>query len=75
MSQDTSLHQDWCKALVSSIRHGGRWGIPRSGLVFEIDHVNKRLVLVHGDSESEDYQETRRQFAGIAWEVSKNEIA
>lgn len=75
MSRDSSLYQDWCRSLVFSIRHGGRWGIPRSGLVFEIDHDNRRLVLVHGDPESEDFKETRRQFAGIAWEVTQNEIA
>jgi hypothetical protein len=60
---------NWCQSLVNTIRHGGIWGIPRSGLVFRIDKEKKRLVLTDGDASNEDFTATRHEFAKIGWDV------
>jgi hypothetical protein len=59
----------WCKNLVRSIKHGGVWGIPRSGVVFEIDQENKRLILREGAPDNPDFLATRHVFAYIGWQV------
>jgi hypothetical protein len=61
---------NWCRTLVAAIRHGGLWGIPRSGIVFKIDKENQRLVLTKGHESNSDFIATRRVFAQIGWDVT-----
>lgn len=65
--------QDWCQNLVNSMKHGGIWGIPRSGVVFEIDQINKRLILRQGTADDPDFLATRHVFAYIGWRVVDEE--
>lgn len=37
-------YADWCKTLFFSLKDGGVWGVPRSGLVFE--RRGNALVLI-----------------------------
>jgi len=41
---DRSNTDTWCRQLWDSLSEGGRWGIPRSGLIFA--RQNDQLVLV-----------------------------
>ena len=41
---DRSNVDQWCRQMWSALREGGRWGIPRSGLIFA--KQNDQLVLV-----------------------------
>lgn len=59
----------WCQNLVNSLKHGGIWGIPRSGVVFEIDQENKQLILRQGTPDDPDFLATRHVFAYIGWQV------
>lgn len=59
----------WCRNLVDAIRDGGVWGIPRSGLVFRIDHKNKQLVLTSGREADDDFLATQHVFSYIGWDV------
>lgn len=59
----------WCQRLVTAISDGGVWGIPRSGLIFRIDHKNKQLVLTAGRKEDEDFVATKHVFSFIGWGV------
>jgi hypothetical protein len=43
--------------------------------VFRIDKSNKRLVLVTGTKDDEDFIATRRVFRQIGWEVLTKEEA
>lgn len=60
---------EWCRQLVRTMRDGGVWGIPRSGLVFRIDHKNKKLVLTSGRESDDDFEATRHVFSYIGWDV------
>jgi|LakMenEpi03Aug12_release.lakeMendotaPanAssembly.Ray.scaffolds.fasta_scaffold1237927_3 hypothetical protein len=60
---------EWCQRLVAAIKDGGVWGIPRSGLIFRIDHKNKQLVLTDGRKEDEDFVATKHVFSFIGWDV------
>lgn len=60
---------NWCRNLVATLRHGGTWGIPRSGVVFKIDKERKRLVMTLGNESDEDFISTKRVFAKIGWDV------
>lgn len=63
----------WCRNLVNTIRHGGSWGIPRSGVIFRIDKEKQRLVLTVGDESNPDFLATKRVFAQIGWDVTASE--
>lgn len=63
----------WCRNLVATIRHGGTWGIPRSGIIFKIDQDKKQLVLLVGEETDEDFLATKRVFAQIGWNVTATE--
>jgi hypothetical protein len=41
---DRSNVDHWCRQMWNSLNEGGRWGIPRSGLIFA--KQNGQLVLV-----------------------------
>lgn len=60
---------EWCRQLVRTIRDGGMWGIPRSGLVFRIDQKNKQLVLTNGSKSDDDFTATQHVFSYIGWDV------
>lgn len=64
---------NWCRNLVATIRHGGSWGIPRSGIIFKIDQDQKRLILVVGEDTNEDFLASKRVFAQIGWDVVAKE--
>ena len=59
----------WCRQHVALIHDGGSWGIPRSNIVFRVDHKNKRLVLMVGDKSDEDFLATKHVFSYIGWAV------
>lgn len=59
----------WCRQHVAMIHDGGVWGIPRSGLIFRVDHRRKKLVLTAGDKTNEDFAATRHVFSHIGWDV------
>lgn len=65
-----STHDEWCHSLLSSIKDGGVWGIPRSGLVFRVDHSSKSLTLVSGSRDDEDFAATATAFGRVGWSVS-----
>ena len=60
---------EWCRNLVRVISDGGRWGIPRSGIVFTVDKKNQRLILTVGEKTNEDFIATKRVFKQIGWDV------
>lgn len=64
---------NWCRNLVATIRHGGSWGIPRSGIIFKIDQEQKRLILVVGEETNDDFLASKRVFAQIGWDVVAKE--
>ena len=59
----------WCRRMLDSIRTGGVWAIPRSQLMFKVDHDKKQLVLVDGDVNHPDFLATKIVFAKIGWAV------
>ena len=63
----------WCRNLTQTLKDGGVWGIPRSGIAFKIDKKNQRLILVTGTETDEDYIATKRVFAQIGWTVITKE--
>lgn len=71
--EDTPEVLAWCRALVAAIKHGGSWGIPRSGIVFKIDKENQRLVLTIGQASNPDFIATKRVFAQIGWDVTADD--
>lgn len=66
-------HLRWCENLVRTIKHNGIWGIPRSQLVFQIDHEKKQLRLVSGDPEHPDVAATRHIFSYLGWDVDDSQ--
>lgn len=60
---------DWCQNLVDSIRDGGVWGIPRSGLVFQFNQQEQTMTLIEGDRNHWDFSKTREVFSQIGWRV------
>lgn len=59
----------WCRNHVAMIKDGGVWGIPRSSIVFTVDHKNKRLVLTVGSKDDQDFLATKHVFSFIGWAV------
>jgi hypothetical protein len=59
----------WCRNLVRIMTDGGTWGIPRSGIVFQVDKKNKQLVMTVGEPDNEDFIATKRVFKQIGWGV------
>lgn len=62
-------HKRWCENLVNTLKDGGVWGIPRSGLIFRVDKGGKQLLLVAGDPTSTDFPATVENFGAIGWKV------
>lgn len=60
---------NWCRNLVDTLRDGGVWGIPRSGIVFKVDKKKQCLILTVGEETNEDFIATRRVFRQIGWDV------
>ncbi len=73
-------HLPWCTSLFDSLAEGGKWGVPRSGLIFT--KIGDRLVLTDKmpwepgmplneesllDYQDEEYESIRTHFgaAGI----------
>lgn len=62
---------EWCREMTRVIKHGGCWGIPRSGLVFEFDHDNKTMTLISGNPTHPDFYATQTAFARVGWSVRR----
>ena len=71
---DTELsHAEWCRRMFESLREGGIWGVPRSGLMFRKD--GDKLVLCaqmpHEESMPLDANELRTyqdaDYEAIRW--------
>jgi hypothetical protein len=60
---------EWCENLTQSIKHGGHWGIPRSGLIFRFDQTNRTMTLVHGNPSDPDFIAAVENFGRIGWTV------
>lgn len=59
----------WCQNLVNTMRHKGVWGVPRSGLIFEVDKNQQQLKLKSGDITDPDFTAIKHEFAKIGWTV------
>ena len=67
-------HVNWCKNLFATIKDGGAWAVPRSGLVFRKEGNALRLVaLADGISAdaSSDFESIRAHFAAAGIKVTK----
>lgn len=64
---------NWCRQLVATIADGGVWGIPRSQIVFRLDHKKKQLVLIVGSASAPDFIATKKVFKHIGWDVVAGE--
>lgn len=60
---------EWCRQMVRTLRDGGMWGIPRSGIVFKVDKRKQCLILTVGVETNVDFIATRRVFGQIGWDV------
>jgi hypothetical protein len=67
MSRESDLQ--WCRATFAALAEGGRWGVPRSGLIFE--KREGELVLV----ERMPWSAELAQAAAEAREVPPDEAA
>lgn len=59
----------WCRQHLALIKDGGVWGIPRSGLIFRVDHNQRKLVLTAGSKNDDDFAATKHVFSFIGWDV------
>lgn len=64
---DIDGHEAWCRNIVTIMRDGGIWSIPRSQVFFRIDKRRRVLVLIEGDETCEDVTATAENFAKIGW--------
>lgn len=61
--------------MIRIMKHNGIWAIPRSGTIFQFDHVNKRLVRVGTGSlcdsitPEQELHINRRMFKQVGWDV------
>jgi hypothetical protein len=55
----------WQAAMLSYIRQGGTWIVPRSMSLYEIDHTNRVATKRTGSDEPE----IERVFEGMGWRV------
>lgn len=69
IDDDIDSHEAWCRTIITIMRDGGIWSIPRSSLVFRVDKGRQVLVLVAGDKTHEDVAATAANFARIGWGV------
>jgi hypothetical protein len=72
-------HTAWCLDLFKSMKDGGIWGIPRSGLVFQ-RRGDDKLVLISAmpvvdprlvEQQESDFEQTRIEFGLAGIEVSR----
>ncbi|HYQ84112.1 MAG TPA: hypothetical protein VEP28_08940 [Rubrobacter sp.] len=85
---DTVLPNTWAANLWRSLRDGGIWGLPRSGLVYTKDEAAKRMVLtmrvpwfaglsaspeVLREAQDHDHAGVRDMFAAIGIDVVEEE--
>jgi hypothetical protein len=59
----------WCRNLVETIADGGPWAIPRSQIIFRVDHAARKLILVVGETDAPDFIATKKVFKHIGWSV------
>lgn len=74
----------WCEMIWNSLREGGSWGIPRTGLIFQKQASRNALVLVKRaphdaglpiterrlrEMQDGDFEATREHFAELGVEV------
>ena len=65
---------DWCRNMVRMAAQNAVWGIPRSGTTFQIDKLNKRLILIlPGFDDGDDFRATKHVFSFIGWNVITQE--
>lgn len=78
-------HIQWCRNMFASIKDGGTWGIPRSGLIFT--RRGEKLVLTTSlpadvanipitenqlrELQEDDYEATKAHFAAAGIVVEK----
>lgn len=60
---------EWCRNLVRVLSDGGVWGIPRSQIVFRVDKQARKLILIVGDADDDDFIATKKVFKHIGWTV------
>lgn len=56
----------WTEAMISQIRDGGVWMIPRSGTLVQVSHKDKTVKIIAGIFPEKTL---RRVFAAMNWTV------
>lgn len=84
MKKIQAANAEWCRKLFDSLNDGGRWAVPRSGLVFERRGTNMVLVdrmkpkgdskLAKLDYQDADYVDTKRHFEAIGISISDETV-
>jgi hypothetical protein len=69
----TDTDVQWAQRLLGSMADGGTWGIPRSGVVFKIDHGRKVVLQIDGPSSGKAYEieiaQNRAVFGRLGYKV------
>lgn len=60
-----SLAARWQESMLSTVRQGGSWAVPRSQSIYQIDHKNKVAKKLCGKPEPS----IERVFNEIGWTV------
>lgn len=64
----------WCKSLYNSVKLGGYWGIPRSGLVFKKTatglELNELVPVASRERQLSDFDATKREFGYAGYTVT-----
>lgn len=77
-------YSQWCRNLMASLNDGGKWGIPRSGLIFT--KRGEKLILTDllphdpvmpitkeqlEEAQNDDYEATKENFEAAGFTVEK----
>lgn len=68
----SGTYDEWCRWLFDSLRDGGEWIVPRSGLIFRKAEQPREFVLVDGD-DADDFESIREHFEHAGISVRKGE--
>lgn len=64
---------EWVKNLIASIKPDGIWGLPNTGLIYNLDKKNKELHLVVGNLENPEsldiHNKNKTVFGIVGWKV------
>lgn len=69
MYKPTASDIAWANNFIRATAQNARWGIPRSGVVFEVDHDKKCLRQVAGPTEYPEIDINRAVFEKVGYSV------